>query len=376
MLTSEDEADIAALFYASATGEVSWEETLGRLAESFDSAATLLAILRPQSTDVLAVRSHNYSRGFLGDFFKSEVYANDPRMPAIARVPGGSVYHDAMLYDLDEIERDPWVRASTDALGVTDQMGAKLRLPGNGAATLSLFRTRRQGRVAPETVAAFSRLAPRIEQACILGCIVEEAAATREALLEVFAARAEGLVLIDGCGRASCLNREAERCLRAADGLLLHGTDLRARRPPETRRLAYLVSEAVSAFGDPGRAGGAGGGRMLVSRAGGGQPYLVTVIPAPRHESFLAGGAIACVVRIQDLAAPHVPEAESLRAVFGLSGREAALAVELVRTGRLEEAAGGCGMSVNTARNHLQSIFGKAGVNCQARLIQLFGRLA
>lgn len=375
MLTPKEEDDLVTRFYAAATGFAAWEETLGRLAECFHSAATLLAILRPESTDVLAVRSHNYSQSFLTDFFQSEIYANDPRMPPIARVPGGTVYNDAMLYDLDEIERDPWVRASTEALGVTDQMGAKLRLPDSGAATLSLFRTRRQGRVEPETVAAFSRLAPRIEQACILGCVVEEAAATREALLEVFAERAEGLVLIDGRGRASCVNRVAERCLSAGDGLVLSGACLRARRPPEARRLSHLVSEAVSAFGAGGRACSAGG-QMLVSRAGGGQPYLVTVTPAARHEAFLTGDAVACIVRIQDLAAPRVPEAESLRAVFGLSGREAALAVELVRTGRLEDAAASCGMSVNTARNHLQSIFGKAGVNCQARLVQLFGRLA
>ena len=375
MLTPEEEDDLVTRFYASATGLVAWEETLGRLAECFDSAATLLGVHRPDSMDVLAIRSHSYSQSFLADFFQGEIYAKDPRMPPIARVPGGTVYHDAMLYDLDEIERDPWVRASTEALGVIDQMGAKLRLPGSGVATLGLFRTHRQGRVSSETVAAFSRLVPRIEQVFALGYVVEEAAVTRDALLEVLAARAEGLILIDRGGRPSYLNGEAERCLRAADGLVLRGGTLRARRPPEARGLNRLVSEAVSAFGATGRAGSAGG-RMLVSRTGGGHPYLVTVTPAPRHEAFLVGAAVACVVHIQDLAAPRVPQAEILRDVFGLSGREAALAVELVRTGRLEDAAAGCGMSVNTARNHLQSIFGKAGVNCQARLVQLFGRLA
>jgi DNA-binding CsgD family transcriptional regulator/PAS domain-containing protein len=372
MLAPEEEDDVVTRFYAAATGIVAWEETLGCLAECFHSTATLLGIHRPGSMDVLAIRSHNYSKSFLADFFQGEIYANDPRMPPIGRVPGGAVYHDAMLYDLDEIERDPWVRASIEALGVADQMGAKLRLPGSGFATLGLLRTRRQGRVTSETVAAFSRLVPRIEQACALGYVVEEAAVTRDALLEVLAERAEGLALIDRRGRISYLNRAAERCLQAADGLVLRGAALRARRPPEARRLNRLVSEAVSASGG----GGGGGGRMLVSRGNGGQPYLVTVTPAPRHEAFLTGAAVACVVRIEDLAAPRVPEAESLRAIFGLSGREAALAVELVRTGRLDDAAAGCGISVNTARNHLQSIFGKTGVNCQARVVQLLGRLA
>jgi DNA-binding CsgD family transcriptional regulator len=372
MVALEEENDLVARFYAAATGQTEWEETLELLGQRFHSAATLLSVHRPESMAVVAIRSPSYSRGFLDSFFTGEIYANDPRVPPIGRLPASSVYHDAMLYDLDEIERDPWVRASTEALGVADQMGAKLRLPGSGYATLGLFRTGRQGRATPETVAAFSRLVPRIEQACALGYVVEEAAVTRDALLGVLAERAEGLALIDRRGRVSYLNRAAERCIEAADGLVLRDATLRARRPPEARRLGRLVSEAVSDFDGDGGAGG----RMLVSRASGGQPYLVTVVPAPRHEAFLTGGAVACVVRIQDLAAPRVPDAESLRAIFGLSGREAALGVELVRTGRLDEAAAGCGMSVNTARNHLQSIFGKAGVNCQARLVQLFGRLA
>ncbi len=61
--------------------------------------------------------------------------------------------------------------------------------------------------------------------------------------------------------------------------------------------------------------------------------------------------------------------------VFGLTDREADLAVELARCASLAQAAANCGMAGNTARNHLQSIFRKSGASSQAEAVQLFARI-
>ena len=114
---------------------------------------------------------------------------------------------------------------------------------------------------------------------------------------------------------------------------------------------------------------------MLVSRPSRRKPYALSVMPPPRRESFFAVRSAACVVVIQDLAATPVPRKESLQALFGLTGREADLCVELVRCADLGRAASCCGMMVNTARNHLRAVFQKAQVVTQAEAIQLFGRI-
>ncbi len=98
-------------------------------------------------------------------------------------------------------------------------------------------------------------------------------------------------------------------------------------------------------------------------------------MPAPRMERFLSGDSISCVIHIHDLAQVHLPSRVSLSTVFGLSEREAALAIELVRCVDLPAAAARAQMSFNTARNHLQNIFRKCSVSSQAEAIQLFGRL-
>ena len=81
------------------------------------------------------------------------------------------------------------------------------------------------------------------------------------------------------------------------------------------------------------------------------------------------------MIHLQDLAIERLPSRASLSVLFGLSEREADLAIELVRATSLAHAADRAGMALNTARNHLQSIFRKSGVSSQAEAVQLFSRL-
>lgn len=372
MITAADHDYIVAGFYASAAGETPWASTLAHMANLFGSSGTILGIHRPESAEVLTVESHNYSRDFLISYFDSEVYANDPRMPHVLRIPKSRVYHDEMLYDVREIEQSPWVKASLDMLGVFDLTGVALALPDGGAARLAMLRTRREGRVSCEGVAAFARLVPEIGRACTLGHVIEREAGARAMLLDKLAAKSEALILLDRLGGTVFMNDAADRILSARDGLEMRQGQFVAHRPPETRRLNRLVGEALRCFRVPGRAGG---GEMLVSRPSRRRPYLLSILPTPGHEAFLTGRSIVCVLMIKDLDSPPAPTPESLRAIFGLSAREADLAAQLVRSPRLDEAAARCGMAVNTARNHLQSIFRKTEVRSQAEAVQLFGRL-
>ena len=61
--------------------------------------------------------------------------------------------------------------------------------------------------------------------------------------------------------------------------------------------------------------------------------------------------------------------------MFGLTAREADLAIELVRCAGLREAGAAAGMAHNTARNYLQSIFRNCNVTTQAEAIRLFAAL-
>ena len=56
--------------------------------------------------------------------------------------------------------------------------------------------------------------------------------------------------------------------------------------------------------------------------------------------------------------------------MFGLSAAQQRLAAEIVRGHTLPIAASALGISVNTARTHLNRIFDKTGVHSQAALVR------
>lgn len=366
------ETELVTSFYSSAAGETTWPETLERAARYFKSQATIYVVHKPGTMDAIAMQSHNYSHEFLASFFAGEAYARDPRNARIGQVRPGSIFFDEILYDVEEMRRDKWVGATTSLLQMHAQVGARLRLPDGGEATLCMMRKERETDTLAARARVMRRLAPRIEQASALGYLLEREWATRAALLECLAAKADAVILLDLFGRPSFMNDAARRMLAAGDGLKLAGETLQAARRPEALALRRLVSQTLAGLGgDDARSGG----RVLVSRVSRRKPYVVTVMPSPAREAFLAGHSIACVIHIQDLATPPSPQAADLGSVFGLTRRESELAADLARAAQLDVAAARCGMAVNTARNHLQSIFAKTDTSGQAELVQLLGRI-
>jgi DNA-binding NarL/FixJ family response regulator len=366
-----DRRNLLSRFFASATGEAAWSGTLEYAAALFGSGGSLLGV-HDASLRVLAMDSHSYSPAFMASYFPGEIYANDPRIPHIARVPAGSVFGDRTLYDVREMHRDPWVREAIDTLKFDDEIGLKLRLPGDNVATVAFLRNQRDGGHGEEAIEALRRLAPQVEQAFVLGYFLEREAATRIALLETMALKADGVILLSASGEVSFMNDGAARVVAAGDGLTWAGGAFIAHRPPETRGLRHLIGDVLRLDGEP---NSRTGGQMLVTRRSGRRPYVVRVMPPPPIECFFVARSIACIVLVQDLALDTV-SAETLTELFGLSHREAELASALVRCGNLRSAAADAAMAANTARNHLQSIFLKTNVNSQPALTGLLSRLA
>ena len=97
-------------------------------------------------------------------------------------------------------------------------------------------------------------------------------------------------------------------------------------------------------------------------------------LPTGRNEAMLdrSLGLIACMIHDPEQAV--APSADSIRRFFRLTPAETNLAVALLRRHRLPEAAESLGISVNTARTQLKSIFHKLGVNSQPALMQRLTR--
>ena len=371
MLSRNDHDGLVRRLYASAMGDTPWTDTLAHVANLFHSSAAAVQVSDPSYQNI-SVENHGYSKEFAAEFYASDVYARDPRIDYYRAVRPGDVYFDHCLYDVAAMERDPRCRESIDILKVKYQLGSAISLPNDATAFLVILSTGREGHASEAAISAFRRLAPHIEQALTLGQVIEQQAATQAVLLDALDSKTDGVVLLDRTGAPTFMNDPAQRILAACDGLAFTEGAFVTRRGPETRGLQRMVRDAIAASEG---SGDRPGGEILVSRPSGLHPYVLRVMSAPPTERFLAGQSIACVIHLRDLAAVRLPSAASLSAVFGLTEREADLAIELVRSASLQSAAGNAGMAVNTARNHLQSIFRKCNASSQAEAVQLFSRL-
>lgn len=372
MLTRDEHDGLVQRIYSSAMGDAPWSVTLEAIAGSFGTSKALIQ-LADAKRNIVSYRVHGYSDDFSSNFYRSEIYGKDPRLSYFHGVRPGQLYFDHALFDVEEMNRDPHVRACVDALGVQYQLGAIMSLPDGAKAWLTLLSTAKEGHATDAAIEAYRRLAPHIAQALTFGQVMERHVATQAALLEALSTRADGVVLVGRSGAATFVNDAARTILAAADGLTYSKGQFAALRGPETRRLRKLIADAIAPMP---ASESRRGGEMLVTRAGGARPYVVRVMAAPRSEQFLTSFGIAAMIHLHDLAAVHLPPHGLLMSAFGLSEREADLAIELARCANLAGAAANAGMAFNTARNHLQGIFRKSGTASQAEAVQLFSRLA
>jgi DNA-binding CsgD family transcriptional regulator len=183
---------------------------------------------------------------------------------------------------------------------------------------------------------------------------------------------ADGVILLDRRGAPSFVNAVAVDILDAGDGLFLSRGLIGARRLPESRKLARHIRDVI----DRRRAAPIERRRsMLVTRPSAKRPYVVSVMVSRRVLSHPVSPSCACVVHIHDLAHQREPADDALRQTFGFTKRETDLAIQLVRSPRLDAAARRSGMAVNTARNHLRGIFLKLGTASQSEAVQLLSKI-
>jgi DNA-binding CsgD family transcriptional regulator len=115
---------------------------------------------------------------------------------------------------------------------------------------------------------------------------------------------------------------------------------------------------------------------LCIHRNGDRRPLHVWAVPLLRASSGLlvpASEADVMVIVI-DPELSMAPPIDALKALYGLTDAEARLTKGLLHGERLEDYAARAGISMNTARTHLKSVFAKTDTDRQAELMRLLSR--
>ena len=178
-----------------------------------------------------------------------------------------------------------------------------------------------------------------------------------------------GVVVTDAEGKVRFANGAADRLLTRGDVLDVTGGRIRGKRSADSRELLGLVQRAArTAVGDDSIATDA----LAVSGDGDGPSLAIVAEPlAAAHSDSLGHRSEAgAVLFISDSEACTSPSSERLRIVYGLTPAEARLAALVVEGQDSASAALTLGVSPNTVKFHLKTIFDKVGVSRQAELVR------
>lgn len=218
---------------------------------------------------------------------------------------------------------------------------------------LVALRTEREGLSTPETLQAFSAVAPFARLAARTALLLDQQGAQ---LLEgTLQSMSVAALLIDDRGVARAITPKAEAYLAGASALRWAHGSLSARNPTDSAALRDAVNSAMAGMPTP---------TIAIGKSE--HPTFLTFIPLPRLEwAFGFPPRVLVVIRGHDDAGERPA---LLRALYGLTPSE----VEIVRhflAGRARsEIAELRGVSLGTMQSQMKMIFRKVGVNREAEL--------
>lgn len=167
------------------------------------------------------------------------------------------------------------------------------------------------------------------------------------------------VVVVDGGLRVRATNVAARAVFRVGDGVQERGGRLALEAPGAHDALQRVVAMATASLGRH-------GGAVRVQRRAG--PLLLRVAPLWRDRNPY-GQALALIVMAAPQ--PRVPLIELLRGTFGLTYREAEVAVLVGEGLAPKEVAVELDTAWNTVRYQLRSVFAKTGTTGQVQLVRL-----
>lgn len=280
-----------------------------------------------------------------------------PRLKATRDLDVGTVYDDrAMRNENDPRLRDYYAFMDRHDLGLARMVLAEKR---PGLIIGMNFYNRTTDGLPEEGEQLLGLLSPHFRRACNLAQAlgdVFERAALGDAWLE---ARTASLTL-DRTGLVVRLNAQAESVLREGDGLRLIRRRLVTGMTKDQDLLRAEIASALT-LTSPARAASAGT-FVLISRPSGKPPYAVSVVRLPR--SIGRERAIVTIAQSVPQVAPQV-----LQHAFGLTRSEASITAALTEGKSPEDIAEARGVSLQTIRSQMKTIYRRLDVGSQAELV-------
>ena len=364
---SDARAGLIALIYEAALDRRMWPHVADRLADAAGAIVCQISTYDGLTNTAANVAPRVPSEALLR-YEKYWVHHN-PLVAAGRRQPLGTILSIHDLIPRDELVKKAIYGEFLSPLGLEEKLGATLVDDGSCWAAFGVWRPGRMGPFCRAISEHLVDLVPHLQRALQMNARTAELEMTRTASAELLNRLQQPVLLVDAACRILFANCASEEILTDQFGLHPDAKGvLRGINSGETDMLHQAVAQGTrpAPFGAR-----RGGGPFHVSRGSRQSPLTVSVIPLPAETYWLAPHRPAAILFIADPERVDNPTAAALRASFGLTHTEAAMAIEVLNGGGLKAAAARLGIAPTTARTHLTSIFDKTGTRRQAELVRI-----
>ncbi|WP_025030634.1 helix-turn-helix transcriptional regulator [Nitratireductor aquibiodomus] len=293
-------------------------------------------------------------------------WEHDPTAEATARMPVGQVTSlddtGRAKFFASRFYNDYWHDSGLGA----ERVATNLFTDNDGFASVVLQASPRRDEIEDDTRHRFLLLVPHLIRSADIARRLQRMAFEKAALNAGFGTHQTGTIIVDAMRRVLFADDAAEQLFAARSGInVVHGRIHFANASADAALSAAVNACSQTRFNAP------AGRRIDLNPT---QPdTTLTVDISPFRIAGVAPGEPrpAAILLIDDPGRRRRQHADALQKNFGFTPAEAKLALEMLKGDGRAAAAKRCGISINTARTQLSSIFEKAGVVRQAELIKV-----
>ncbi len=346
--------------YESIESSTPWTEFLEMLCARTGASAATLVLRQPARGDRGMLFDVNTRRAVV-EVYRTQVFADDPFL---------ELGEGIACNILDRVSRESFLRSRyyNELLkldDVCDILALNVTFGNTYQGSLKLARRHPDECFGAPEKALLSRLYPHIKLAMESYERAHREALESNAYVHAIDQLAFGVIILNERRHVIRVNETAAGMLRDGRLLQISGNELQAGSARHQGELSQALQAVYQAARSDGR-----GARALKLTGTGSAPSILHLLLKPITASSGGEGAgVAIFVSVDNL--HRNVSIEPFARLYGISRAEVALVAALLDGASITEAAAALGISENTARAQLRSVFGKTGTHRQPELTRL-----
>ncbi len=343
--------------YEAAVLPEKWRPVLDRLAQMANAEGTLLFAAGPGVPRWLSSKAIEST---VVEWTRSRWFLDNPRGQRLVPLNEPRFLTDFDALTIEEIDASDYYTDLLRPRGLGWCVGTSIHAPSGDTLVFSIEKAHDKGPVPRAVAEELDKLRPHLARAALLsGRLGLDRAKTAVTTLELIGLPAAGLT---ANGRVISANKRFLACAGIGVGA---GNIVQFESKPAQALLMEAISNVANSQTGFGRSIPVGGTKHE-------PPFVAHVVPLRGAGLDVFTGSLS-IIFITSVIPNNSPAPELLQALFDLTPAEARLASQLTTGKSIEQIALSSGLSPNTIRTHLKSVFSKTGVQRQAELVSLLG---